>query len=305
MLLVGDTILDVYTYCNIVCEALYAPVPEAEEIRSSISFGGNSLVASNMLELGAKVTFLSVIGDDDAATQYDSFKHPNLEKIFLIDKTRKTTVKQRWFADGKALLQVNTVDNHDLSPSLEKKVFSILEKEIKKTDVVVVMDPQHGFLTKNIIKKMLELCEVYQKPLHVDVQISHRESKHELYKGADTFFLNRNEARALVTDFSIASSKKALEKISKSLNAKNIIIKLGEKGSVAFLNNTFIKTPALAVDAVDVCGAGDAFLAAFSLCDGDDPTSMLKIASIWGSLSTTIHGTIPPKKRDLLNRLDE
>ena len=304
VLIVGDTILDMYTYCNIVCEALYAPIPEVEETSTAVSFGGNSLVASNILELGGTVTFVSVVGDDATAKQYDSFVHPNLKKIFFVDKTRKTTVKQRWFADGKPLLQVNTVDNHDLSETLEKKVCVALEKEFKKSDIVVVMDPQHGFLTKNLITKILELSKKYEKPLYVDVQISHRESKHTLYKGADTFFLNSGEAKAIHPHFSATNAKQSLEEIAKKLDARNIIVKLGEKGSVALFEGKYIRTKAHPVSPVDVCGAGDAFLAAFSLCDRDTPEDSLTIANVWGGLSTTVHGTVPPKREDLLKMLD-
>jgi sugar/nucleoside kinase (ribokinase family) len=56
---------------------------------------------------------------------------------------------------------------------------------------------------------------------------------------------------------------------------------------------------------VDPCGAGDAFLAAFSLGDRSQPEESLKIANIWGALSTTIHGTIPPQKAELLKILNK
>ena len=303
VLVVGDTIVDIYTYTNIVCEALYAPVPEAEEVRSAISFGGNSLVARNMLELGGNVTFVSVVGDDAAARYYDAFTHPRLQKIFFTDPSRKTTVKQRWFADGKALLQVNQVDNHDLSPALEKKVCTALEKAIKNTDVIVVMDPQHGFLTKNIIAKLHALSKKYNKPLYVDVQISHRESKHILYRGADTFFLNSTEAKAVHPEFSVGTALRSLAEIAEKLDAQNVIVKLGKRGSVAWFGGTYIKTPAHSVEAVDPCGAGDAFLAAFALCDRSFPHDSLTIANIWGGLSTTIHGTISPQKKDLKKEL--
>lgn len=303
VLLIGDTIIDIYTYCTVVSEALYAPIPEAEETRSNISFGGNSLVANNILELGGKVAFVSVIGQDAAARHYDHFTHPNLTKFFFVDPTRKTTVKQRWFADGKAILQVNNVDNHDLNPSLEKKIFKVLEKEVKKSDIIAVMDPQHGFLTKNIIAKILELGEKYHKPVYVDVQISHRKSKHTQYKGADTFFLNSKEAKAVDSSFNSEESEKTLNRIAKKLNASNVIIKLGEKGSVALFGGKYIKTKAHRVNPVDVCGAGDAFLAAFSLCNREAPEDSLLIANIWGGLSTTIHGTVPPQKKDLKRAL--
>ena len=136
VLLIGDTMLDVYIYGDIIGEALDAPVPEVEERKISVSPGGNGLIANNILELGGKLTFISIVGDDADAKFYDEFAHKNLKKIFLVDKTRRSTVKRRWYAGGKKLLQVNKVDNHYLIPSLEKKLLSYIKQEVKKADVI-------------------------------------------------------------------------------------------------------------------------------------------------------------------------
>src|SRR3972149_6635628 len=178
VLLVGDTILDIYIYGNVVGQALDAPVPEVEEGKVNTFFGGNGLVASHILELGGHLTFITVLGADEDAKYYDSLVHPKLKKIFLVDNTRRTTVKRRWYDGWKKLLQVNKVDNHDISVSLEKKLLGHIEREVKNVDV-----------------------------------------------------------------------------------------KLGSRGAIAIFNGQYIKSQPYKVRAVDVCGAGDAFLAAFSLGD--------------------------------------
>ena len=300
ILLIGDAILDIYIYCNIVGQALYAAVPEVEEVKSVVSFGGNGLVASNILELGGNLTFFSVIGVDEDAKYYDSFVHPKLKKFLFIDKTRKTTVKRRWYVGDKALLQANQVNNHDIDKSLERKIIRSIESHIRNTDVVVIMDPQHGMMTKGLINKILRLSKKYKKPAHVDVQVSHRKSNHSLYAGVDYMLLNEKEARAVYHKFDIKKPEQTLSTIIKKLRLKNVVVKLGSRGAIAILNGRYIKSQPYKVKEVDVCGAGDAFLAAFSLGDINRPEESLKIANIWGALSTTIHGTIPPKKKDLI-----
>ncbi len=302
-LLIGDAILDVYIYSEITNRALYAPVPEVEEKRIAISFGGSGLVASNILELGGELRFITVIGKDSDAKIYDSFRHPKLKKFFIVDKSRKTTVKKRWFANGRALLQANQVDNHEISPAIEKKVIGLIKKNIRDVDVVTIMDPQHGMLTRNLIKNILKLSRKHSKPLYVNAQISHRPSNHNLYKGADTFLLNEKEAKAVGVGFARNNLKKSLKRIAKKLKARSIIVSLGAKGSAALIGGNFIKTPTIKVKAVDVAGAGDAFLAAYSLGDPNNPEANLKLANAWAALSTTIHGTIPPKKKDLVGIL--
>ncbi len=303
ILLIGDTILDIYIYCNVVGQALYAAVPEVEEMRSVVSFGGNGLVASNILELGGNLTFFSVIGADEDAEHYDSFVHPKLKKFLFVDKTRKSTVKRRWYARGKALLQVNKVDNHDISRDLEKKIIKLIEQHVRNTNVIVVMDPQHGLMTKGLINHLKKISKKFKKPMYVDGQISHRKSNHSLYAGVDCMLLNEKEAKAIYSKFDIKKPKQTLSTIMKRLRLNNVVVKLGSQGTIAILNGRYIKTRAYKVRAVDLCGAGDAFLAAFSLGDINRPEESLKIANIWGALSTKIHGTIPPKKKDLIKAI--
>jgi D-glycero-beta-D-manno-heptose-7-phosphate kinase len=305
VLLIGDVILDVYIYSNIVNEALYAPIPEVEEKRTQVSFGGNGLVASHILELGGKVFFVSVIGNDEEAKHYHKWNHKSLKKFFFVDDTRKTTVKKRWFAGGEALLQANQVDNHAINSSLEKKIINRIKSIIPIVDVVTVMDPQHGLLTKNIINNILKLCKKYNKPFYIDTQISHRPSNHHLYKGAHTMFLNKKEAKAVFPEFNLRKPEQALKKIRSGLHLQNVLIKLSENGFVGLFDNKFLKSSGYKVKTVDACGAGDAFLAAFSLGDKNNLEETLKVANIWAALSTTIHGTIPPKKKNLLKALSK
>lgn len=284
ILLIGDTILDIYSSGREVCKSSDSNAVEVEEDKISVSFGGASLVASNMLELGAKVVFFSLIGEDEIARHYDNFKHPNLEKHFFSDG-RPTTVKKRFWVGNKKLFQANQVDNRYIKPALERKIIKEIERLISGVDVITVLDARHGFLSKELIADLIKLGKKYQKPLYVDSQISHRPSNHHSYKGADCLFLNEKEVKAVN---------------ARSLGAANFIVKLGERGSEAWFGGKHIKAAPYPVKAVDPCGAGDAFLAAFSLGDRNAIAESLAIANTWAALSTMILGTVPPRKKDLI-----
>lgn len=301
VLLIGDTILDVYIYGKEVCKALDVPVPEAEETGSFVYFGGASLLANNILELGGSLVFFSVVGADDDAKYYNTLSHPKLKKIFLVDKIRKTTVKRRWFIDGKKVLQVNKVDNHYIDSRLEKKMLKLAEPFIAKTDLIVVFDGQHGLMTKTLVSRLVELGKKYKKPLYVDSQVAHRPSNHHWYKGADCLFLNQKEAVAANANFDIKKPEYSLKVTREKLGVANLVVKLGKDGSMALFNDKYVNAEPYPVKPVDVCGAGDAFLAAFSLGDRKMPAETLDICNAWGGLETAIHGTIPPKKKDLIN----
>ncbi len=285
ILLLGDTILDIYSYGKEVCKSSDSDAAEVEENKISVFFGGASLVASNILELGGQVIFFSVVGNDEAARYYDNFSHLKLEKHFFVDGSRPTTVKKRFWAGDKKLFQANLADNRCIDPRIEEKLFQEIEPFIKGIDAIVTLDAQHGFMTKNLIANIVSLAKKYKKPLYVDSQISHRPSNHHLYRGADCLFLNQKEAEAIDVH---------------SLGTANFVIKLGDKGSEAWFDNKCIRSGAYAVKVVDPCGAGDAFLAAFALGDRDALEESLAVANTWAALSTTVRGTLPPKKIDLI-----
>jgi rfaE bifunctional protein kinase chain/domain len=300
VLLVGDVILDVYIQGKSAGQALGVSVPRIEEVHTSVAFGGNGLVANNILELGGILYFVSIVGADGDAKLYNSLRHKRLHKFFFTDKSRRTTVKKRLFVDGKRLLHLNSADNHTIDGKLENKIIAQVESLVDKVDVVVIMDPQHGLLTRKLIKKLLDLSKKFQKPLYIDAQIAHRKSNHHLYAGAHTMLLNENEAKAVYPSFNPLEPEKSIKRIQQKLHLQNVIVKLGENGSIALISDTFIKTAPRRVDAVDPVGAGDAFLAAVCLGDRNNPKDTLEVANIWAALSTTIPGTTPPKKKALL-----
>jgi D-beta-D-heptose 7-phosphate kinase/D-beta-D-heptose 1-phosphate adenosyltransferase len=300
VLLIGDTILDIYSYGKEVCLSSDSQAPEIEESEISISFGGASLVASNILELGGHVTFFSVIGDDESAKYYESFRHPKLDKHLLVDKTRPTTVKKRFWVNGQKMFQANRVQNLPISAEFEEKIITEIQPLIGKIDLIAVLDAQHGLLSPGLIGRLKELSQKHQKPLYIDSQVSHRPSNHQLYRGADCLFFNQTEAKAVLASFDIEHLEESLKSLQGGLGLVNVVVKLGERGSAALFNGRFVKGSPYRVKTVDPCGAGDAFLAAFSLGDRKFPEESLDIANAWAALSTTILGTVPPKKQDMI-----
>ncbi|MDD5109525.1 MAG: PfkB family carbohydrate kinase [Candidatus Omnitrophica bacterium] len=300
VLLVGDTILDIYSKGKIVCLSSDSEAPEIEEGETAVSFGGASLIANNILELGGYVLFFSVVGDDEAAKYYEKFQHPNLEKHLFVDKARPTIVKKRFWVDDKKLFQANQVDNRYIESALGEKIIKEMESFIKDVDVIVVLDAQHGLLSQEMISGLKRLSQKYEKPMYVDSQISHRPSNHHLYQGVDCLFFNQTEARAVLPGFDAQNIKGSLNLLKEKLKLNNIVIKLGEQGSAALFNSQFVQGHPHKVNAIDPCGAGDSFLAAFSVGDRQSPQESLDIANAWAALSTTILGTVPPQKQDLI-----
>jgi D-beta-D-heptose 7-phosphate kinase/D-beta-D-heptose 1-phosphate adenosyltransferase len=301
VLLLGDTIIDHYMHGTSQGTALGTNVSRVQETQSVMNFGGCSFIAANVCELGGKVIFVSVVGADEESNLYKKFVHKNLTKHFFVDPSRRTTIKRRIFADGTRVLHFNSVDNHYLSKTLERKVFSLLKKLIREVDVVVVMDAQHGFLSRSLARKLVALTNAASVPLLIDAQISHRKSNHQYYREAFAVFLNEKEAKAVDARFDMSDLKGSLKRIQKKFKLKNVVIKLGEKGSASLFGDEFFIHKGVKVVAVDPVGAGDAFLAAFSLGEWSQLGNTFRLANTWAALSTTLRGTSIPKKKALLS----
>ena len=79
----------------------------------------------------------------------------------------------------------------------------------------------------------------------------------------------------------------------KECGIKNIILTLGENGSVLFDENDNVKKfDAYEVEAVDTTAAGDSFVGAFALkiCEKNDPNEAIKYATAVSAIVVTRQG---------------
>jgi len=301
VLLIGDLILDIYVYATAIGKSLETPTIVAKEESRKIYFGGASLVARNMLELGSKVSFVSVIGNDKEAENYNLFIHKNLDKNFVVDQKRKTTIKKRFWVDGYKMLQIDNLDNKNIDETVLGKITEKIEKEIKKCNVIVVSDYRHGLMTKELIEFVKKTAKKNEKKVFVDSQISHRKSMHSHYKDSFIILLSEQEAKELDKNFKPINAD-SFEELQKKLGSSNLCVKLGENGSLSLIKNKYFKTRAIKINPKDTCGAGDAFMSALAISNLISyPAESLEIANVWAGLSTLIHGTVPAKKQELIN----
>jgi D-beta-D-heptose 7-phosphate kinase/D-beta-D-heptose 1-phosphate adenosyltransferase len=305
VLLVGDTIVDIYVYGTAIGKSAETPTLVARDLRTTSSLGGAFLVARNLLELGAQVDFVTLVGGDAEAATVRDYSHPCYTGLLVEDRVRRTTVKKRFWVDDYKLLQFDTLDNQDLADDLAISALAKIGSRIEACDAVVVSDYRHGLLTPRLAQGVVALCQSYKKTLYVDSQVSQASANHTLYFGADTVVLNTREAAAIDPLFDRKEQAiPALERIRKMLGARNIVVKMGAEGAAALVSGRVVRAAAPAMQAIDTCGAGDAFLAALCLAGWNDPDISLLLANRWAGFSTLVHGTSPPECSTLIDALE-
>ncbi len=295
LLLVGDLIVDIHRFGKSAGISSEAPIPVHHELSAKFSWGGAGLVARNMLALGGKVVFLSVIGDDEYAPYADNFSHKNLLKRFFVENSRQTIVKERFLIGDRKIFRWDRVAGQ-ISWKAEKKIISFIRSRIRFFDKLVIADYRHGLISRRLARVLVKEANRQNVPVYLDSQVARSDSNHFWYKGADLICLNEEEAKAVDGGFSRRKLRRSLARLARLLKTRGVVVKLGKQGSASLLEGKFFLTPAPRVKTVDTVGAGDAFFAVLALA-GTLPTEKeLSLANAWAASSTRIRGTEPPLK---------
>lgn len=295
VLLVGDPIIDVYTQCSAIGKTAKTPTLSVKKGTSNYYWGGASLIANNLFEMGGTVTFVAVMGNDWGYDFFSKKSHERMTNKFFKDETRPTTVKERYWVDGYKLLQVDVVENHDIPKELEDEVYRFLETMAGSYDFIFIADNRHGIMTPGLIQRCKQLSRANNIPLVVDTQVSSRWGNLEEYCGVSMICVNEHESRFFLRDekVPIAEIRKRLVDL---LKPERLLIKLKDKGMMGWDHQAGdFSFPAFPVKVVDAIGAGDSFLSAAGL--SFDPQTKLMasiyLASCAGAIAVKKLGTDP------------
>ncbi|PIR20602.1 MAG: hypothetical protein COV45_05225 [Deltaproteobacteria bacterium CG11_big_fil_rev_8_21_14_0_20_47_16] len=295
ILLVGDLIIDIYTECTAIGKTAKTPTLSVKRGSSKQYWGGSSLICNNLLAMNGEVTFVAVTGDDWGYDYFSQRKQPGFQGKFFKDSSRPTTIKERLWVDGYKLLQVDTVENHDISPQLQEEIFGFIAAEIERHDVLLVADNRHGMMPSAQIQRLKALCKKVGKPMVVDTQVSSRWGNLEEYADASIICVNETEARFFLRD-ERAPKEELLARLVEMLRPERLLVKLKHKGVIGWDRTQGIFSfPAVPVAPVDPIGAGDAFLSAATLSFHPDVNLMTSmfLASCSGAIAVTKMGTDP------------
>lgn len=310
--IVGDTVIDKYSYCSTLGSTTKTPTLSIMLESSKMFVGGAGIVAKHLKSLGADVSFTTVLGNDDLKDfVIKDMNNWDIKTNFMIDHTRPTTLKERFWADGYKLLQVDTVDNSIIYDNILEKISNHIEKE--NSEVIIFSDFRHGIFQRETIKSLTKM--IHPKTIKVaDSQVSNRWGNILDFKNFDLIFPNEKEARFALGDQDTGIRPLAAKLYSKS-KSKYLILKTGEKGILVYRSadenlRDFFIIDSFVEELVDSLGAGDAMLAATSLafkCSKNIVISAI-LGNIAAAVACEIEGNIPvsvDKIENKINRIRE
>lgn len=303
---IGDVMLDTYLWGHVERISPEAPVPIVSLDEKEYRIGGAANVALNIASLGAAVSMLSVVGNDDEGKMLRQLlDEKKIKTDFLLSSHKRiTTSKTRIISRNQQMMRLDNEITHDLWFEDENRLILALQTFIaqEKPDVLIFEDYNKGVLTELIIQKAIDLC----KHNGIITTVDPKRKNFFSFKGVDVFKPNLKEVKEglnlLIDDVNEEALKSIHEKLREQLQHHTSFITLSEKG--VFYNNETEAgiIPTHIRNIADVSGAGDTVIAVASLvyAAAKDVKLMAEIANIAGGLVCEEVGTAAINKERLL-----
>ncbi len=264
VLVIGDFMLDAYTTGKVKRISPEAPVSVLHVQKEESRPGGAGNVVLNLVSLGAKVVAVGRIGYDLAGEQLrDLLDTEGVDtENMLLQKGYKTPVKNRLIADSQQILRVDFETVSPLVDELEAEVLERISPLLDKVNIVAISDYGKGFLSRSILKRVIEIARQKEIPVIVDP----KGDDFSKYHGATIIKPNLSEAYAAAKMPLEEPLEHVASHILRTSGVEMVLITRSEAG-ISLFNQTGVRTdfPVRSKEVKDVTGAGDTVLAMISL----------------------------------------
>jgi rfaE bifunctional protein kinase chain/domain len=258
-LVVGDVMLDRYWFGDTERISPEAPVPVVLVSKDDERLGGAANVARNAASIGAKISILGVVGDDEPGRRVEELLQAQGVNSYLQrDPSLPTTVKLRVVARQQQLIRLD----FEKAPTHEALLNKLeqFQSLLPEVDAVILSDYGKGGLTH--VTKMIAAARAAGKVVLVDP----KGDDYSKYEGASIITPNRAELRQVVgrwkDEADLTSRAQALRE---ELKLEALLLTRSEEGMSLFTAGGVEHVKADAREVYDVSGAGDTVIAAMAV----------------------------------------
>ncbi len=273
ILIIGDVIIDETVHIDEATYSIAELVPTFRVLSSKMKLGGAANVAEHCKTLGAEVRVVC-----NRAKSSELSHNLNDSKIRYFTTSRFSRVEKcRYYSvPGGKVFKINEFHQdqekttfNDLITTVDKAMFSF------EPDAIIICDNGHGLFTEETLAALVFYLK--DRELLIDLQMSTSTPVFNACAGKNVhLFLNSVEYREFVNqDQSV--------KFYGSIHQK-----LGPNGSIVCDQHCAKYTAGFKVDVVDTLGAGDAYIAAWTVYKN------AIVANAWAAISCTVAGTEIP-----------
>ena len=256
VLIVGDVMLDRYWFGKTSRISPEAPVPVVHVGEAEERPGGAANVAVNIATLGARVTQLGLVGDDEAAQVLArELDAAGVSCRFTTVGNRPTITKLRVLSRNQQLIRLDFEDGfHGCDDAALLQSF---EQALPEHDVVVLSDYGKGTLDQ-VADFIRQACAA-GKPVLVDP----KGTDFDRYYGATLITPNLSEFEAVVGAWH--NEEQFIDKaqaLRERLGLDALLVTRSEQGMTLLqADGEVLNLPTRAQEVYDVTGAGDSVIA--------------------------------------------
>jgi rfaE bifunctional protein kinase chain/domain len=255
VLVVGDAMLDRYWHGAVERISPEAPVPVVKVAREEERIGAAANVAYNVATLGARASFLGVVGDDEPGHRLETLlRDTGITAHLKRDPGLKTTVKLRVIGRQQQLLRMDFENEPDHEVlALQSSTFSEL---LPDQDAILFSDYGKGGLAH--IPAMITAAGAAKKPVLIDP----KGDDYGRYRGATVITPNRAELQDVVGRWTSEEGQRTrAQNLRESLSLEALLVTRSEEGMTLYDAQGELHVKAQAREVFDVTGAGDTVIA--------------------------------------------
>jgi D-glycero-beta-D-manno-heptose-7-phosphate kinase len=313
ILLLGDFVADEFVFGEISRVSREAPVLILRHRETLSVPGGGANAANNLADLGARVLPVAALGEDAAGdTLAAYFKDKGVDISGLVRaRGWRTPAKTRFLAGWThtARQQVLRMDNEPSGPPPERAADALERKareRLSGASAVLVSDYGYGSAAPQSLRAILP-----KKRSALPITLDSRYRLHG-YAGLRLTAATPNEAELEAAHHEEIGGKPAkLETLARRtmtrLGLQSLVVTRGRDGMTVFERGQSPRSLAVfgSDQAVDVTGAGDTVIAAFTLAiaAGGSAIEAAQLANYAGGIVVMKRGTATVTREELLGAI--
>jgi len=313
VVLFGDFVADEFQYGDITRVSREAPVLILRHRETQVVPGGGANAANNLAALGARVMPVTAVGNDASGVALiEYFREKGIDDSGILRvKGWTTPTKSRYLAGfahtvAQQVLRMDREPSEPLPEAARAKLAKSVATRVRRADALAVSDYGFGVASPEAVRLSMR-----GKKGKIPITLDSRFQLHG-YAKAGVFSSTPNEAELEAQHHTtIGKNLQELERCGratlKAMRLEALLVTRGRDGMALFARGG--RTAHIAVhgsdQAVDVTGAGDTVLAAYTLALACGATAVeaAHVANIAGGLVVMKRGTATISRDELLGAI--
>ena len=297
VLVVGDVIIDKYTYCNVQGIMSKDTGYSARLSHSEEYLGGAVAIARHLASFTDDVTLMSIIGNEEEMRLklFDELTDTVQLKL-TYSSTFPTIIKHRYLTRNEKreeYRKIFAINNIPEKMQYEQDAYTNFKNRLREKivdyDAVFLCDFGHGVVDRETI----DIIQKNAKYLVLNCQTNSTNKGLNVitkYSRADVFVLDQQELKLAYPEYAL-DERISLIKLAEHLKGNGWLTR-GSRGAYGIYDEKIQECPAFTLNVKDTVGAGDAFFAVAGIftAAGASVEAGTFLGNIGGALGVNIVG---------------